>query len=66
MNRRIVLIDQNETPNVASFYGIGLGDEIYTLQALTQMNPDDLRNFMMSLGKGDAIMLVGGEPFKFL
>ena len=66
MNRRIVLIDQNETPNVASFYGIGLGNEIYTLQALTQMNPDDLRNFMMSLGKGDAIMLVGGEPFKFL
>ena len=66
MNRRIVLIDQNETPNIASFYGIGLSEEIYTLQALNSMNPDDLRNYMMSLGKGDAIMLVGGEPFKFL
>lgn len=65
MNRRIVLVDQNETPDFTKFYGCGLGNEIYTLQAL-QNCPDSEMREIMHLGESDGIMLVGAEPFKFL
>ena len=65
MNRRVVLLDQEETPKCAAYYGSGLGDEIYTVQALEAMEPED-RDRIMSLGEGDAIMLVGSSPFQYI
>ena len=41
MNRRIVLIDQTETPDYLSYFGCGLNDkEIYTLQYLDSLTPE--------------------------
>ena len=65
MNRRIVLIDQNEIQNVLSFYGCGLGNEIYTVQSLQSLDENELR-VSLTLGPSDAVMLVGGGAFKFL
>ena len=65
MNRRIVLVDQNETPDFTKFFGCGLGNEIYTLQTL-QNCPDSEMRKIMHLEESDGIMLVGAEPFKFL
>lgn len=65
MNRRIVLIDENETPNYMSYFGIGLGNEIYTIQKLKE--EDELvRLGILNISDGDAIMLVGSEPFNYL
>lgn len=60
MNRRIVLVDQVETPDFAKFYGCGLGNEIYTVQQLSSTNSS------LVLEEGDGIMLIGSEPFKYL
>lgn len=65
MNKRIVLIDKSETPDYVKYYGCGLGDDIYDLSELQAMPDPDMRR-ILSLGKGDAAMLVGGSPFKFL
>lgn len=62
MNRRIVLLDVEETPSYAQFFGIGLGEHIWTLQGLTE----EQKQILISLGEGDAIMTVGGNPFKFI
>lgn len=62
MNRRIVLVDQVETPDFAKFYGCGLGNEIYTTQQLQS----GAGASSLNLGPGDGIMLVGAEPFKYL
>lgn len=61
MNRRIVLVDQIETPDFAKFYGCGLGSDIYTVQQLQSIEGDSLK-----LGPGDGILLAGAEPFKYL
>ena len=65
MNRRIVLVDQIETPNYMAYFGCGLGNEIYTLQSLQNMEEEKLKK-VIGVGEGDAVMLVGAEPFKFL
>lgn len=66
MNRRIVLIDQTETPDYLSYFGCGLNDkEIYTLQYLDSLTPEKKLE-CLSLGEGDGAMLVGAEPFKYL
>jgi hypothetical protein len=65
MNRRFVLVDDTETTNYMSLYGIGLGNEIYTVQSVEEMNEQDMHNFL-TIGEGDAVMLVGSSPFKFL
>ena len=64
MNRRIVIIDPNETPDCAKYWGVGLGQEIYMTTSLESMEPDDLRT-ALSLGDGDAAMLVGSGGYKF-
>ena len=66
MNKRIVLIDQNETPDYIRYYGWGglSNENIYTLQDLQIMN-SDIRDNLLSVSEGDAVMLVGAEPFKF-
>lgn len=65
MNKRIVLVDQNEQPNYLSLFGRGLGNDIYTIQQLEGMDEGD-RNNILSLGNSDAALLIGGEPFKYL
>ena len=61
MNRRIILVDKEKTPDYTKFFGCGLGNDIYTVQQLQAFNGDSLK-----LGKGDGILLVGAEPFKYL
>lgn len=65
MGKRIVLIDEVETPNYVSYYGIGLGNDIYRLQTL-MTQPRDKIEEILKLGCGDAALLVGAEPFKYL
>lgn len=65
MNRRIVLIDEIETPNYMSYFGIGLGNEIYTIQTLRNYD-EPTRLGILDIGEGDAVMLVGSEPFNYL
>lgn len=65
MCRRIVLIDQNETKDYTRYYGSGIGSEIYTLQGLESM-PRDEKEKILTIGQGDAVLLVGAEPFKYL
>lgn len=65
MCRRIVLIDQNETKDYSRYYGSGLGSEIYTLQGLDSI-PEFERKKLLTIGVGDAVLLVGAEPFKYL
>ena len=64
MNRRIVIIDPTETPVNAGYWGIGLGNEIYLTTDLERLEPDQLKQGL-SLGPGDAALLVGGGGFKF-
>lgn len=61
MNRRIILVDKEKTPDYAKFFGCGLGSDIYTVQQLQAIDGDSLK-----LGPGDGILLVGAEPFKYL
>ena len=61
MSRRIILVDKEKTPDYAKFFGCGLGSDIYTVQQLQAFNGDSL-----GLSKGDGILLVGAEPFKYL
>ena len=67
MNKRIVLIDQNETPDYIKYYGWGglSNENIYTLQNLQEMSQLD-RDNILDVSEGDGVMLVGAEPFKFL
>lgn len=62
--RRIVLIDSEETSNYVQYFGCGLGDEIYSLQYLSTID-DESRRQVLSVGPGDAVLLVGSEPFRY-
>ena len=64
MNRRLVIIDPNETPIHAGYWGVGLGNEIYLTTDLEKLKPDQLKQ-ALTLGPGDAALLVGGGGFKF-
>jgi len=65
MCRRIVLIDQNETKDYIRYYGSGIGNEIYTIQGLDSMSELE-RKKALTISYGDAALLVGAEPFKYL
>lgn len=65
-NRRLVLLDQEETPNYAGYYGCGLGNEIYTVQQLSALSVDEETAIIRNLGPGDAIMSVGAKPFAYI
>lgn len=65
MNKRIVLVDSVETPDYMGYFGVGLGNDIYTIQFLESLD-DTSRQSILTLGQGDAALLVGGEPFKYL
>ena len=65
MNRRIVLVDHIETPDFTKFFGCGLGNEIYTLENLRALPPDEFKK-ILNIGESDGVLLVKAEPFKFL
>ena len=66
MNKRIVLIDSKETPNYLSWVGVSdFNGQVYTLQILEDMT-EEKRKEVLDLGPGDAALLVGAEPFKYL
>lgn len=67
MGKRIILIDAKDpkTP-LPAIYGKGLeGDFIYTLDQLESL-PYQEKMKILTFKDGDAVMLVGGEPFKYL
>lgn len=65
MNRRIVLVDREETTDYFKYFGCGLGDEVYVLQELKARPEEEIKK-ILTLGNSDAVMLVKGEPFKYL
>ena len=65
MNKRIVLIDREETKDYARYYGSGLGNDIYVLDVLDAIDPQKKME-ILTLGEGDAAMLVGAKPFTYL
>lgn len=65
-NRRLVLVDQGETPNYTKFFGCSLNNEVYTIQTLDCLEEQERNNIIANLGPGDAIMSVGANPFKYL
>ena len=65
MNRRIILIDSEETSDFTKFYGCGLGSEIYTIQKLQSLPNSEMRS-ILHLEESDGVMLVGSSPFKFI
>ena len=60
MNRRLVIVDQEETPDYLLYYGCGLGNEIYTTQQLQGMEEVDLKN-VLTIGKGDGSVVCAGQ-----
>lgn len=65
-DKRIVLVDANETPNYLSWVGVSeFNGQVFTLQILDDLGEDERRE-ILSLGEGDAVLLVGPEPFKWL
>ena len=62
--KRLLLIDRTETPNYAEYFRLGIQD-VYLLDALDAL-PEVDRNIILSLGPGDAAMLVGAQPFHYL
>ena len=64
--RRLVLLDHDETPNYAGYFGCGLGNEIYTIQQLDSLSVDKRNEIIGNLGPGDAIMTVGTKPFSYI
>lgn len=64
MNRRIVIIDPEETQDSVKYWGLGLGTEIYLTDSLSKLSDQELKSGL-SLGPTDAAMLVGGGGFNF-
>ena len=64
MNRRIVLVDSKEVSPI-SFFGSGLGTEIYDVQAIHEKSEQEIDQ-ILNIGKSDAALVVGSEAFKML
>jgi len=67
MNRRLVLFDQNEI-NGAMLFGGGLSTDIHPIQAFQNLSDVEIKDWIKNnLGDdSDAVMLVGGNAFKWL
>ena len=64
MNKRIVIVDDN-VQNPLSYFGKGLGNEIYSVNSLEKLDPILLKQ-KLHLETGDAAMLIGGRAFEKL
>lgn len=64
MNKRLVLFEPNEI-NGAQLYGIGLTCPIHPVTAFQGREKNEILNFL-DLHETDAVMLVGGNAFKWL
>ena len=66
MDRRIVLFDPNEI-NGAMLFGSGLSTDIHPISAFNSLSEEERKETLrLALGEGDAVMLVGGNAFKWL
>ena len=66
MDRRIVLFDPNEI-NGAMLFGNGLSTDIHPISAFNGLSEEERKETIrLALGEGDAVMLVGGNAFKWL
>lgn len=63
--RRVILIDLEETPNFVSLYSYGGSFEVYSIQQLEGSTQEE-KLAALTLGNGDAAMLVGSKPFDYL
>ena len=63
MNKRIVLVD-DEKVSFNDFIGIGL-ETVKTITELEEADPVSVKD-LMSIGKGDGIMVIGPKAFEFL
>ena len=63
MNKRIVLVD-DEKVSFNDFIGIGL-ETVKTITELEEADPVSVKD-LMSIGKGDGIMVIGPRAFEFL
>jgi hypothetical protein len=63
MNKRIVLVD-DEKVSFNDFIGIGL-ETVKTITELEEADPIAVKD-LMSIGKGDGIMVIGPRAFEFL
>lgn len=63
--RRLVLVCEKETPEFLRYFGVGLGNEIYTLEHLESLDPYD-KEKILTLGPGDAALVVGSNAFGYL
>ena len=67
MGKRIFIIDPKDpkTP-LTGLYGRGIdSSQIFTIDGLEYM-PQNQKEEILKLGDGDGVMLIGGEPFKYL
>jgi len=69
LGKRIVLVSSSETSDYLKYFSAGLGSNIKVFQSekdnvfgLSDQDYEELKN----LGKGDAVMCVGSEPFNLL
>ena len=70
MNRRITIFDQEDfKTNHLLWWSLPLGDEIYSVQTLEAMSPEE-REAVLNVGEGDGVMVASGKarvyPFEFL
>ena len=63
--RRVILIDLEEAPNFVSLYSYGGSFEVYSIQQLEGSTQEE-KLAALTLGNGDAAMLVGSKPFDYL
>ena len=64
MNRRIVIVDPNETLDYVKYWGCGLGNEVYTTNYLNSLTKDQLFQ-CLNLSDGDGAMLIGAGGYKY-
>lgn len=66
MGKRLVLISSTEFNNYLSVFGVGLNsNEIFTIQQLEELTEEE-RDRILYLTDGDAVLLIGGDAFKYL
>lgn len=67
MNRRIILVDSEETQNYLQLFALELppNAEVYTLQQLEQLSGYEQKG-RVSIGDTDAALLIGSKPFSYL
>ena len=66
MNRRITIFDQEDfKTNHLLWWSLPLGDEIYSVQTLEAMSPEE-REAVLNVGEGDGVLVACGSGFNMI